>query len=270
MLVLYNDPLYSVAMLEHTWGAVVFHDLMISSLFAALLIFWLNQTIKHAPPMAQVNRNSRDLRDRIKRLFAKPCLRSQYVIGFEFACLFWACFLLQMAHTATGPTQLTASYLDQHNKKRGISIMMILCSLTILLAYQAVLTLALSASIDELCKKPMADRFVYVVGITVFLALQLSLILGRFKNSHLAGAEVFLLGLTNLYIYGLVFFYWPIRRSLEGMSTAKTLQPPESERGHAVEHPGRTNDQHMQIELPESQRDKPNNEDLLDEEDVRV
>jgi hypothetical protein len=179
-LVLYNDPLYAIAMLDQSWGAVIFHDMMISCLLATLLIFWLNQTIKYAPPMSEVNRDSKHFKERLKRLLAKPCTRSKYVNFYVFFCLFLACFLLQMAHTATSPTQLTASYLDSHNKRRVISIIMIVFSLSILLTYQAVLTLALSVSIKRICKVTLADRLVYTVGISVMIFLELSLILGRY------------------------------------------------------------------------------------------
>lgn len=110
--------MYSTMMLDYNWFWVVVHDLAVAVLFSCLVVFWLKKTLVLSP-ISQVDREPETLKDRLKAHFANPW-RKSYIL--DYVLLSFAGFSMQVAHSAEGYAKVEASYLEDCEYGREISI----------------------------------------------------------------------------------------------------------------------------------------------------
>lgn len=94
------------------------------------------------------------MKDRLRAHFANPW-RKSYVL--DYVLLSAACFLMQVAHSAEGYAKVEASYLEDCEYAREISIVLQLTAMTIFFAYYTILSLGLIAFAEEFRAESTSD-----------------------------------------------------------------------------------------------------------------
>lgn len=130
------------------------------------------------------------------------------IIFMAIAVSIFMMSLLQLSESQIKPS----FSIGRGDDRKGPVVLLILIVAAVLILYYAVYFLSMLINCKEICKKDKATKLIFSVNQFVHLLFISAMFGGVYSHAYaLGGIQIFFYGLSNLYIYVLIFLAWPLK-----------------------------------------------------------